>query len=271
MSYEGKTILITGAGSGIGRAVSLELGKRGAYVVATDISADKAQKTSDDIGDQAEAHALNVVERAAFEKLIAEVWERRGAIDILINNAGIAIGGDIMDYQENDWERVLDVNIRGVVNGVRAVYPRMVERGEGHIVNVSSLAGLLPAAGAVSYATSKHAVVGLSLSLRLEAETVGVRVSVVTPGVIKTPILESPLRNVEEDKRDVTLRTAMPMKRTSVDVAARDIADGIARNEAIIFTPRWVRRFHRAWRFVPALVWRQLRDTARRLRALRDA
>ena len=270
MSQTSQTVFITGAGSGIGRGIALEMAKRGAYVVCTDISAEAATETADEIGKGAEAHGLDVVDRKAFEELIARVWDERG-VDVLVNNAGIAIGGQVVHYEDDDWEKVLDVNIRGVVNGVRSVYRRMIDKGAGHIVNVASLAGLLPAAGVVSYCASKHAVVGLSLSLRLEAEDLGVRVSVVTPGVISTAILKSPVRKVHESKRDQMMRTAMPMKHTEVSVAARDIADGIERNEAIIFTPTWVKRYHRAWRFIPSLVWRQLQETARRLRAIQGS
>jgi NAD(P)-dependent dehydrogenase (short-subunit alcohol dehydrogenase family) len=108
----------------------------------------------------------------------------------MFNNAGIGIGGPVREYQIEDWYSVLDVNLRGVVNGVQAAYPLMLRQGFGHIVNTASMAGLMPAPGTVSYAASKFGVVGLSTSLRVEAAAAGVRVSVLCPGVVRTPILD---------------------------------------------------------------------------------
>src|SRR5262249_37982231 len=121
--------------------------------------------------------------------LVERTLARAGRIDYFFNNAGISIGGEAHTYRPGDWDDVLDVNLRGVANGVQAVYPVMIRQGGGHIVNTASVAGLLPMAGQLSYTTSKHAIVGLSKSLRVEARRYGVRVSVLCPGIVRTPIL----------------------------------------------------------------------------------
>jgi NAD(P)-dependent dehydrogenase (short-subunit alcohol dehydrogenase family) len=111
-------------------------------------------------------------------------------LDYLFNNAGIGVVGPVQKYELEDWYRVIDVNLRGVINGVHAAYPLMLRQGFGHIVNTASMAGLVPAPSTASYAASKFAVVGLSNSLRCEAAAAGVRVSVLCPGVIRTPALD---------------------------------------------------------------------------------
>ena len=107
----------------------------------------------------------------------------------MFNNAGIAIGGSAHDYGIQEWNQIIDVNLRGVVNGVQAAYCIMIKQGFGHIVNTASITGLMPTPGQVAYSMTKHAVVGLSLSLRAEAALLGIRVSVLCPGAIRTPIL----------------------------------------------------------------------------------
>ena len=129
---------------------------------------------------------------AAVEGLVADVVDRHGRIDLLFNNAGIVIGGRTDEMGVEHWERVLDVNLMGVVNGVAAAYPVMVEQGHGHIVNTASTAGFAPAVLVAAYSASKHAVVGLSGALRAEAAHYGVRVSVLCPGSVDTPILDEP-------------------------------------------------------------------------------
>ena len=134
---------------------------------------------------------LDVADALGFEQAVSAVHADRGRLDLLFNNAGIGVGGPVEELSLAHWERTLDVNLRGVIHGVRAAYPLMLAQRSGHIVNTGSLAGLLPFPMGTPYAASKHAVVGLSLSLRVEARAYGVRVSVVCPGVIDTPILDS--------------------------------------------------------------------------------
>ena len=188
----GGVAIVTGGASGIGRAFGEELGERGFEVVLADRQAELAEEAAAGIrecGGRAIAAELDVREFSGFERVVAETVDRSGRIDLFFNNAGIGVGGEIRDYTLRDWEDVFDVNLRGVAYGVQAVYPLMIEQGFGHIVNTASMAGLFTSPMSGSYTTAKHAVVGLSKTLRVEAKAYGVRVSVVCPGVIRTPIL----------------------------------------------------------------------------------
>jgi NAD(P)-dependent dehydrogenase (short-subunit alcohol dehydrogenase family) len=191
-AWQGKVAFVTGGASGIGRALCEELAARGAEVVVADRQAALAEEVARGIrghGGRASACELDVCDAEAFRKAAASTIAKSGQIDYLFNNAGIAVGGEVANYKAADWDDVIDVNLRGVAYGVSAVYPHMMSRGRGHIVNTASVAGLLPPPEAVSYTATKHAVVGLSRALRIEASRYGVRVSALCPGVIRTPIL----------------------------------------------------------------------------------
>ena len=192
-TYEGAVAIVTGAASGIGRTISEALAKRGAKVTLADRQVELAEEVAEGIrsaGGVATVAELDVRDFAACEQLVRQTVEAEGRLDYMFNNAGIGIGGEVRLYSIGDWYQVLDVNLRGVVHGVQAAYPVMVDQGFGHIVNTASMAGLMAGPMLVSYCTTKHAVVGLSKSLRIEAAALGVRVSVLCPGVIRTSILE---------------------------------------------------------------------------------
>jgi NAD(P)-dependent dehydrogenase (short-subunit alcohol dehydrogenase family) len=176
--------IVTGGASGIGRALSEALGRRGFEVVIADMQIDLAKEVAGRIGKKATAVKLDVRDYQAFDRLAKETTKRCGRIDYLFNNAG---GAQMVDYDLKDWTEVIDVNLVGVTNGIQAVYPKMVAQGGGHIVNTASTAGLLPAALG-SYSATKFGVVGVSKALRIEGSTTGVRCSVICPGPIRTPI-----------------------------------------------------------------------------------
>jgi NAD(P)-dependent dehydrogenase (short-subunit alcohol dehydrogenase family) len=237
--------IITGGASGIGRALGEALARRGAEVVLADRQIELAESVADGIrvkGGRATAAELDVSDFTAVERLVRQTVERLSRLDYMFNNAGIGIGGEVRYYDIKDWEQVLDVNIRGVVNGVQAAYPVMLRQGYGHIVNTASMAGLVPYPTVVSYCASKHAVVGLSLSLRIEAAEAGVRVSVLCPGVIRTPILEGgkygkTLQPLPPDVRSKLWERQRPM---AADKFAVRALQEIAKNRPIIIIPgRW--------------------------------
>jgi NAD(P)-dependent dehydrogenase (short-subunit alcohol dehydrogenase family) len=232
--FTGKTAIVTGGASGIGRAVSQALGQRGAIVTVADLDGAGAEAVARDIagrGGRAQARALDVCDASAFAQLVADTAAQHGRLDYLFNNAGIAIGGEERDVTLDDWNRVLAVDLHGVVHGVRAAYALMVRQGHGHIVNTASVAGLVAAPGEASYTAAKFGVVGLSYALRAEGAALGVRVSVVCPGFIDTPILQtSPIRGAA-DRRKIL---AMAPKPTPPDRCARVILDGVEKNRATI-------------------------------------
>jgi NADP-dependent 3-hydroxy acid dehydrogenase YdfG len=168
-TFRGKSALVTGAGSGIGAALCTALAAAGADVVCTDIDADAAERTAASLGGRARSARLDVTDPDAVQAAVHDVVERAGRLDLMFNNAGIVWGGDTELLTLEQWNAIIDVNIRGVVHGVRAAYPHMIRQGHGHIVNTASMAGLTAAGQITSYVMTKHAIVGLSLALRSEA------------------------------------------------------------------------------------------------------
>ncbi len=187
-AFAGKVAIVTGGGSGIGAALVRALTARGATVVIADIDEPAAKTVAAEVS-ATTAVAVDVRESGAVADLVAQVAAEHGRLDLIFNNAGIAVGGLVEELTLDHWNRVIDVNLRGVVHGVHAAYPLMLRQGHGHIVNTASLAGLMPGPSLAPYAAAKHAVVGLSLSLRAEGASRGVRVSAVCPGFIDTPLL----------------------------------------------------------------------------------
>ncbi len=190
--FSGKQAIVTGAGSGIGAALARALVAAGADVSCTDIDGEAAERTAAAATGPGSARfaRLDVTDAAAVQAAVDEVVSRTGRLDVMFNNAGIVWGGDTELITLDQWNAIIDVNIRGVVHGVAAAYPVMIRQGHGHIVNTASMAGLAATGLLTSYVMSKHAVVGLSLALRSEAAGHGVGVLAVCPGAVQTPILD---------------------------------------------------------------------------------
>jgi NAD(P)-dependent dehydrogenase (short-subunit alcohol dehydrogenase family) len=240
-----KVAIITGGASGIGKALGEVLAERGVEVVLADRQLAKAKAVASDIearGMRASGVELDVRDAKAFTALAKDVRAKSGSVDYLFNNAGIGIGGMAESYAQADWDDVLDVNVRGVVHGVQAVYPIMRAQRSGHIVNTASMAGLLPGGNMVGYSMTKHAVVGLSKGLRIEARTHGVRVSVLCPGAIRTPILKGGEYGRHAGKKptdaqmDAFWERMRPMDPR--DLAVQTLA-GVEKDEPYIIVPRW--------------------------------
>jgi NAD(P)-dependent dehydrogenase (short-subunit alcohol dehydrogenase family) len=241
--------LVTGGASGIGAALGRELARRGARVALADRDGDHARDEAARItasGGRAEAATLDVRDASAVASLVADVWSRHGRLDYLFNNAGIAVGGEQLDLRLEDWRDAVEVNLMGVVHGVQAAWPRMIAQGFGHVVNTASMAAFLPTAMAAPYGATKSAVFGLSRALRLEGAPRGVRVSVLCPGVVRTPILDGGrhgrLRNfIPTDTLMALNERLRPM---DVDAFARRALDDVARNRGVIVHPA-------SWRLLP--------------------
>jgi NAD(P)-dependent dehydrogenase (short-subunit alcohol dehydrogenase family) len=258
-TYKGSVVLVTGGASGIGRALGEALARRGARVVLADMQFDLARDVADQIrqnGGQATAEQLDVSDFAATNRLVQHTFRSEGRLDYVFNNAGIGIQGEVRLYELDDWYRILDVNLRGVIHGVQSAYPIMLRQGFGHIVNTASLAGLVPAPLVVGYCTTKHAIVGLSLSLRIEAATAGVRVSVLCPGVIRTPALIDGgkygklLQPIPREAQQEIFERQSPMP---PERFAERALRAVARNQAIIVFPSWWRIVWWLYRLSPAL------------------
>jgi NAD(P)-dependent dehydrogenase (short-subunit alcohol dehydrogenase family) len=187
-----RKVLITGAGSGLGRALALRYAKAGCAVACVDISGDRARETVALLPGKGHiAIAMNVSHDAEFDTLRLAIDANFGALDVLVNNAGIASGGPMVETTMAEWREVLDINLLGVVRGCRAFLPGMLERGRGAILNTASFAGLAGAPSMMSYGVSKAAVVALSEQLRAETHGSGVRVSVACPSFFQTNLLQN--------------------------------------------------------------------------------
>jgi NADP-dependent 3-hydroxy acid dehydrogenase YdfG len=258
-TFHGKVAIVTGAASGIGAALARELAAAGAEVVLADRQVELVGQVAAEIrasGGRATAFEVDVRSLPALLRVVSETVARSGTIDYLFNNAGIAVGGEMDAYAPEDWDDVFDVNLRGVTNGIQAVYPVMVRQRTGHIVNTASVAGLIATPCQGSYTASKHAVVGLSKALRIEARRHGVRVSVLCPGVIRSPILtggkygRANLVGISEEKVLSMWETLRPMQASDL---ARQALRAVARDEGIIVIPSFWKALWLLERFAPSL------------------
>lgn len=256
-TFSGKQAIVTGAGSGIGAALCRALAAAGADVVCTDTDGDAAAKTAAGLAGAGSARAatIDVTDAAAVQAAVDDVVARTGRLDLMFNNAGIAWGGDTELLTLDQWNAIIDVNIRGVVHGVAAAYPVMLRQGHGHIVNTASMAGLAAAGQITSYVMTKHAVVGLSLALRSEAISRGVGVLAVCPAAVETPILDKGAIGGFVG-RDYYLRGQGMRTAYDPDRLARDTLKAIERNKALLVVPK---RAHASWlfaRLAPGLLQR---------------
>ena len=191
---EQRVCLITGAAQGIGLATALRFAREGAVVVACDRRADavaEAVAQCQALGATAEGHALDVTDRAAVDEVVAAVRTRHGRIDVLVNNAGITQDARLQKMTLEQFDRVIDVNLRGVFHCAQAVVDIMVEQGSGVILNASSVVGIYGNYGQTNYAASKFGVIGFTKTWSRELGPKGIRVNAVAPGFIATPILDT--------------------------------------------------------------------------------
>jgi len=268
----GKIAFVTGGASGIGAALTTKLIDGGAEVWIADRQIGPAQELAQRLnggGAKARAIELDVRSYPSFERAVAEVVEQSGRINYLFNNAGIVVGGEIDSYTLEDWNDVVDVNLRGVVHGIQAVYPIMIRQRSGHIVNTASMYGLVTTPGFGSYTATKHAVVGISKALRVEAERHGVQVSVLCPGVIRTPILTRgkygrvTTTGVSDEK---LLKFMEPFRPMPPEKFAERTLRAVLRGDAIIVVPSWWKAFWYLERLSPALSMRAAKVSLKRLR-----
>jgi NAD(P)-dependent dehydrogenase (short-subunit alcohol dehydrogenase family) len=250
-----RVAIVTGGGSGIGEALSRALAARGDSVVVADSEGASAERVAGDIGGLASAAKVDVRDAAAVQSVVDEAVERHGRLDVMVNNAGIAVGGDVLELTLAHWDRIIDINLRGVVHGIHAAYPVMARQGSGHIVNTASMAGLTAPAFLAPYVAVKHAVVGLSLSLREEAKAHGVKVTAVCPFWIDTPILDSTgpddLPKPPSMQQGGVREAAAKMGIYSPQELAQDILRGMDRNKAMVVAPRRGRIIWRMSRVSP--------------------
>ena len=249
-----KTVLITGAASGIGKGLATEMIRRGAKVWLADINP-QVQQVADALGDRARFLVFDVADFAAWKQAVEQVISRDGPLDFLFNNAGVGFGCDAVDLTPEHYERYIDVNLRSVTHSIALVYPMMVARGCGTIVNTASMGGLIPSALMAPYAMTKHAVVGLSESLRLEAKHKGVSIITLCPGAVNTPIFDSTGMTGLPVRRATDLRAYAREKDTSCTPQqfAVNALNDIEKNKTLIMYPRLMRLVVWIYRYCPPL------------------
>jgi NADP-dependent 3-hydroxy acid dehydrogenase YdfG len=264
--FAGKVAVITGAGSGIGRALALELARRGARLALSDVDTaglDETVRRARDLGAEVKADHLDVTQREAVLDYADAVAVHFGQVNQIYNNAGIAYHGEFERSEFKDIERIMDVDFWGVVNGTKAFLPHVVASGDGHIVNVSSLFGLLAIPGQSAYNSAKFAVRGFTEALRQEMLVARhpVKVTCVHPGGIKTAIARNAAVPAGDDQESFAQFFDRKLARTSPEDAARTIVEGVRRGRARVligadakFLDAWVRVVGPSYQRVVAFV-----------------
>ena len=237
-SLDDKVVVITGAGSGIGRALAVACARRGSLLALSDVDdAGLAQTVAlaEDAGARAvRSDHVDVADRAALAAYASAVAEHFGRVNVVVNNAGVALAGEFLDLEYDDIDWIMGINLGGVLNGTKEFLPHLIASGEGHVVNLSSLFGLVPMPGQSIYNATKFAVRGMSEALRIEMLQAGhpVGVTVVHPGGIKTAIARNARVSAKEDKEATARLFDKKLARMTPERAAEIILRGVERDRA---------------------------------------
>lgn len=236
-TFDGKVAVITGAGSGIGRELALDLAARGAVLALSDKDEvgllETAERCTARHAREVHTEKLDVSDRGAVAEYARAVAADLGRVNAVFNNAGVALHGDFEETPYDEFERIMDVNFWGVVHGSKEFLPHLIASGDGHLVNVSSLFGLMGMPGQTAYNASKFGVRGFSEALRMELLVAGhpVRVTTVHPGGIKTAIARNARTTASHDQETVAKLFDTKLARTTAEAAARTIVEGVLRDK----------------------------------------
>jgi NAD(P)-dependent dehydrogenase (short-subunit alcohol dehydrogenase family) len=254
--FTDRTAVVTGAGSGIGRAVSLSLAQEGCRLALADINQvglEETKRLVGELGRPVTSHLVDVSDQQRMQSFAEETVTAHGAVHIVINNAGVSVGKSFLDHTVQDFEWLMGINFWGVVYGCKFFLPELLKADEGHIVNISSLFGLVGVPMLSSYCASKFAVRGLSESLRLELAETRVGVTSVHPGGIATNIAVATKRNDDAESRANHARAVKAFKRMMPpSSAARRIVEGIKSNRARVLITREAHVLDLAKRVAPS-------------------
>lgn len=248
-TLKNKVAAVTGAASGIGRALAIELAKQGAHVAIADINAAGLAETASLIqgSTRITQHPLDVRDRKAVEQFAADVDAGHGGCDLIINNAGLTVLGSIEEFSYEDFELIIDVNLWGVIYGTKSFLPLLRRRPEGHIVNISSINGVVPFVNNGPYCVSKYAVLGLNETLMQELRGSTIGVTSVHPGGIRTNIVRNAKGLTEDDAANFD-----KVARTTPASAAKQILDGVRKNRERVYVGLDAKIMNLAKRVLPA-------------------
>jgi NAD(P)-dependent dehydrogenase (short-subunit alcohol dehydrogenase family) len=270
MNLAGRTAIVTGAASGIGREIARQFAARGAIVLVTDLDAAAVDAVVQDIaahGASATGAVLDVTSREQIAAAVDGVIERHGALDYMVNNAGLAIFGDLDAVGLDEWDAIIDVNLRGVAYGTTIAYQRMVAQGSGHIVNTASVAGLVPVALQTHYCTTKYAIVGLCRTLRLEAADHNVQVTAFCPAWVESGMFDNSVFRGTLAGADA--RRIVPVRPIPAERAVARLLRGLDEGAALVITPAYGRLAWWLERYWPAMSHRMHRIGLRLLHRYR--
>ena len=240
-SLAGKVVFITGAARGIGRATAAALVAEGARVAIGDLDEDLAKRTAKELGGDVFAIRLDVTDHAGFTAVLDEVEREVGPLDVLINNAGVMPIGNFEDDSFESAYRQFSVNVFAVMHGTREAIKRMKPRGRGHIVNLASMAGVVPTPGAATYCSSKHAVVGLCESLYWELRGTGIDLSYVLPSLVKTELAAG-------------VKNTRASNAIEPEVVAKEIVGALKKPRLAVFAPRSMGKITKVTGLIPRAI-----------------
>src|SRR4030088_3142501 len=224
MRFENQTAIVTGAGRGIGHAIAVRLASEGARVACVSRSEENAKRTSDELNvaraDSAKPYAVDVADHEAVQKIGAQILEEFGKIDILINNAGVTRDGLAMRMSIEDWDTVINTNLRGAFSFTQAIMRAMTKQRSGRIINITSVIGLIGNAGQTNYAASKAGLIGLTKSLARELASRNITVNAIAPGFISTDMTD-----ILSDEIKQTIQSRIPLNTIG---KPEDIANAVA-------------------------------------------
>jgi NAD(P)-dependent dehydrogenase (short-subunit alcohol dehydrogenase family) len=273
----GRVGVVTGAASGIGRATALALAERGADVAICDIDEANLKQTADAIvalGRRCVQARVDVAQADQVRDFKDLTYAELSRADVVVNNAGIGVGGNFVDIPLDAWDRIVGINLKGVVHGCHSFAPRMIEAGgPGHIVNIASMAGYITGPGMTPYYATKFAVVGFSEGLRAELSVHGIGVTAICPGVINTPIVRtSRMYGAQATEENMERGAAMFERRNyGPERVARGILKAIQRNRVVAPVSPEAHVGYWLKRAVPRLFWAATSLAARRAAAQEDS
>jgi len=234
----GQVAAITGGARGIGRCTAQALIREGVRVAIGDLDLATAQKTAEELGGGTLAFPVNVIDRESFAGFLDQVEQQLGPVDVLVNNAGIMQLGPFVEEDEATQVRQVDINIHGVLHGMKLVLPKMVARRSGHIINLASTAGKAGFAGAATYCATKHAVIGASESIRAELRGTNVEITCIMPGLVNTELASG-------------VQQARAIKNAEPEEVAAAIVDALKEPKFDVFVPRSIGQINKAMSVLP--------------------